>query len=265
MSQRMIGDIAVFELWDGVGPFFERLDAAFPAASGDAWRRAAALDPSAFAADGGWLLTFRCFALRFEDGTTVLVDAGIGPAVAPAADWAPVPGRLPAALAEVGIASDDVQVVVLTHLHTDHVGWAVVDGQPFFSNARYVLQRREYEVAEASNSRLSRSMLEPLRAAGLLQLLEGHAVLAPEMTVVPTPGHTPGHQSVVIASRGAEMIVTGDVLVHAVQLADPTVAYSYEVDPDTARETRLQLLADAKARRSLLATAHLTEPFLVPV
>jgi glyoxylase-like metal-dependent hydrolase (beta-lactamase superfamily II) len=79
------------------------------------------------------------------------------------------------------------------------------------------------------------------------------------VTVVPTPGHTPGHQSVIVEGGGAQVVVTGDVLVHAVQLVSPSVAYVYEEDPALARKTRERLLDRVTGE---LATSHLTEPFI---
>jgi glyoxylase-like metal-dependent hydrolase (beta-lactamase superfamily II) len=80
--------------------------------------------------------------------------------------------------------------------------------------------------------------------------------------LVPTPGHTPGHQSVVIESRATQMVITGDVLVHALQLVDPDVGYLYEADQSQARITRRNVLARARARRATLATMHLSQPFV---
>lgn len=235
MERRSFGGVVVSALVDGTGPFFEDLSAAFPSAG----------------VVGSWELDFRCFALRLADGRSVLVDAGIGPGGS--ATWTPVPGRLPSLLAEISLAPSDVSAVVLTHLHSDHVGWAVVDGSPYFPNARYVLQRTEYESVASGT-------VSPLQSSGLLDLVDGRSVVAPGVEVVPTPGHTPGHQSVLV---GTGLVLTGDVLVHEVQLADPEVAYAYESDPELARLTRLELLADARSRGALLGTSHLREAFVL--
>ena len=237
VERRSFGDVVVSALVDGTGPFFEDLSAAFPSAG----------------LVGSWELDFRCFALRLADGRSVLVDAGIGPSVAGSSTWTPVPGRLPSLLAEISLAPSDVSAVVLTHLHSDHVGWAVVDGSPYFPNARYVLQRTEFESVASG-------VVSPLLSSGLLDLVDGWSVVAPGVEVVPTPGHTPGHQSVLV---GTGLVLTGDVLVHEVQLADPEVAYAYESDPELARFTRLELLADARSRGALLGTSHLREPFVL--
>jgi glyoxylase-like metal-dependent hydrolase (beta-lactamase superfamily II) len=256
---RTIGRATVIALEDSAGRFFRPRGEAFPGATGEHWARADALDPGAV--DGGWWwLRFRCYAIRFERGGTVLVDAGVGPAGSPASGWAPVPGRLPEELAGAGIDPVDVATVVLTHLHDDHVGWAVTGGRPYFPNARYVLQRVERDLAGGT---VRRTVVEPLLAAGQLALVDGDARLAAGLRVVHTPGHTPGHQAVLLESGDRTVALTGDVLVHAAQLADPGLGYAYESDPAAARTTRTALLAELTARRATLATAHLSEPFLV--
>ena len=84
------------------------------------------------------------------------------------------------------------------------------------------------------------------------------------LTTEPTPGHTPGHQSVLLRGGGRQVVITGDVLVHAVQLVAPDVAYAFEADPELARATRRELLARAERMPTWLATAHLNTPFVRP-
>ncbi|MFD8009519.1 MBL fold metallo-hydrolase [Streptomyces sp. NPDC058955] len=260
-----VGPYTVIALADGEGPFFSARSEAFPDATGEQWAAVDAFDPGALDADGRWWLQFRAFAIRSERGVT-LVDAGIGPADGPAAAWAPVPGALPASLAAAGIEPSDVDTVVLTHLHTDHVGWAVVGGaqaRPFFPNAEYLLQQAELDAIEALNPQLRASVIDPLRGTDQLRLLRGGTPLRGGERVLATPGHTPGHQSVLVESRRERVAVTGDLLVHAIQLLHPGLAYAHEVDPAQARASRERLLLDGESADTLhLATPHLTEPFV---
>lgn len=262
---RAFGRVQVLPLCDARGPFFQPLSDSFSRVSADVRRQARALDPGAFTNQGRWLVHFRCFAVRLPDGRQILVDAGVGPIEAPAADWAPVPGQLPLLLRRAGIELGDISAVVLTHLHSDHIGWAVVDGLPHFPNARYVLQTVEVAALDSSGSGLRRAVVDPLEQSGRLDLIDGTARLAAGVTAIHTPGHTPGHQSVVIRSDDAELMLTGDLLVHALQLADPEVQYTHEQDPVAAYQTRLRVLRDSAERGVVLGTAHLARPFIAPL
>ena len=264
-----IGSTEIIALADGEGPFFSPRADAFPGATADQWAEVDRYDPGAVDAEGRWRLQFRAFAIRGEKGLTV-VDAGIGPADGPAASWAPVPGVLPRSLDAAGIDPAEVDTVVLTHLHTDHVGWAVVTEaggrRPYFPNAEYLLQRAEYDALDALNPGLRETLTDPLAAAGRLRLLDGDTPLRAGRTVA-TPGHTPGHQSVLVAEGRELVLVTGDLLVHALQLLHPELAYSNEVDPEAARHSRERMLSrETAGTRHLatlhLATPHLTEPFI---
>ncbi len=264
---RRVGPLEVLALLDAHGPFPGRRQDHFTGADAMAWEQAERLDPAAFGPNDTWELDFRCYAIRRPSGRVTVVDTGIGPAGSPAAGWAPVPGHLPAVLAAAGINADDVDTVVLTHLHEDHYGWAVSPtGTPLFPEARHIVQHTEV-AALAGNDTAMTYVVDPLRKAGLLHTINGrHQILRhpsrAAVTAIPTPGHTPGHQSVLVDSGRDQVVVTGDVLVHAVQLADPDVTYRFEHDKNTARRTRHELLAAARRRHSLLATAHLNRPFV---
>ncbi|MFK4597423.1 MBL fold metallo-hydrolase [Streptomyces pristinaespiralis] len=270
-----IGSTEIIALADAEGPFFSPRAEAFPGATAAQWAEADRYDPGSVDAEGRWRLQFRAYAIRGDKGLTV-VDAGIGPADSPAGSWAPVPGVLPASLAAAGIDPAEVDTVVLTHLHTDHVGWAVVteaavavDGatatggrRPYFPNAEYLLQRAEFDALDALNPQLRETLTDPLAAAGRLRLLDGDTPLRTGRAVA-TPGHTPGHQSVLVADGRERALVTGDLLVHALQLLHPELAYAHETDPEAARRSRERMLGSRTATTLHLATPHLTEPFLL--
>lgn len=256
-TSRLVGDIEVVALCDAAGLFPDAVSVAFPDADHDVLASAARLDPASFGPDDGWWLHFRCFAIRLPTGAVGLVDCGVGPGAEPS--WTPAPGVLPDALAAAGIGVDDVQWVVLTHLHSDHIGWAVRDAKPVFGAATYYVQRLEtVSVAPV----VADTVLTPLDAAQQLARIDGDMTVASGVALFATPGHTPGHQSVVINSGGSEVLIAGDVIVHPVQVVDPGQRYVHEYDATVARETRLALLRRAAHASAGIATAHLGTDFL---
>ena len=258
---RQVGGYTLHSVVDASGVLAARLAEAFPAATEEDWALARELDPAGFGPDGRWALDFRCVAIRRPSGAVTLVDVGIGASGSPAS-WAPLPGRLVDALDEVGIGVDEVDTVALTHLHEDHCGGVVdADGSPVFAGARHVVQAVEVAAVRSDPSVWSYAV-EPLRSAGLLDEVDGRVSLDPGIALVPTPGHTVGHQSVIVTAGDEEVVVTGDVLVHAVQLGNPDVAYRSEADPVAAAETRRRVFAEARARGAYLATAHLHTAFI---
>ncbi|GAA3911307.1 MBL fold metallo-hydrolase [Actinoplanes auranticolor] len=256
---RTLGPLTVTALSDAEGPHFDRRQDALPDATAEQWAAADERDPGARTADGRWWLRFRSFAIRYGDsGPVTLVDAGIGPAHSLAADWAPVPGHLPDELAAAGIEPADVEAIVLTHLHTDHIGWAVPADSPF-TDARVIVQRAEVDAFTAA--RQQDALLRPLRDQGRLQVVEGDTELSAGVRIISTPGHTPGHQSVLAEGGGESVLVTGDLLVHAVQLVDPSLAYGHDMDAQLARKSRDAALTTARLRGSWLAVSHLGQPY----
>lgn len=238
-QSKIFGGVEVVALCDAVGPMGEAIRRPLPE-----------LFPGGDFADGQeWILHFHCHLLRSQ-GRTVLVDTGIGGLDSPASGWAPVPGRLTAELAAVGLDPGDVDVVVLTHLHSDHASGAVADGGPAFPNARYVIQQAELDWVGGGLMR--ERVIQPLGDA--LQVVQGNAEPVAGIKVVLAPGHTPGHQVVQVD----DLIISGDLVLHEVQLADPSIPYLYDEDAERAVRTRTALLK----RAGVLATGHLADPFV---
>ena len=260
-----VGKLTITALEDAAGPYFKPRAEAFPDATAAQWAAADAADPAAVTAEGEWFLRFRSYAIQVGDGPVTLVDAGIGPAGSLASDWAPVPGHLPDEVVAAGIDPAGVSAIVLTHLHNDHMGWAVPRDSPFTS-ARVVVQRADVELYEANRDRAGQFdlLIAPLRAEGRLQVLTGDATITPGVRVVATPGHTPGHQSVLVDDGEDSLVVTGDLLVHMIQLLHPDLAYAGDSAPDLARASRHRILKEVTDRNATLAVSHLGEPFRTP-
>ena len=154
-------------------------------------------------------------------------------------------------LAAAGYARETIDTVVCTHLHVDHVGWntMLVDGHwvPTFPKARYLMGRVEYRHWTTLREREDMAVVladsvAPVWAAGLVDLVETDHRICDEISLVPTPGHTPGHVSLRIASMGEEALITGDFMHHPCQIARPDWSSTADSDPAEARLTRERML-----------------------
>ena len=159
-------------------------------------------------------------------------------------------------LTQAGFPPESIDTVLCTHLHVDHVGWntRLVDGRwvPTFPRARYLMGRVEYDHWRSIQDRpdmadILADSVTPVVEAGLATLVETTEQIADEIKLVPTVGHTPGHVSVMIESRGEQALITGDFMHHPCQIAHPEWSTLADSDPDQGIETRriiFQSLAD---------------------
>lgn len=213
-------------------------------------------------------MTSNCLLLQTE-GRNVVVDTGYGhrlPAKAQRQIHLTRPqGDLCAGLAALGLAPEDVDLVVNTHLHADHCAGNTCldeDGDvvAVFPNAEYAVQRREYEDASRPNERTRATYLadnfEPLRAGGQLRLLDGDCDLAPGLRGVVTPGHTPGHMSVVLESEGQVAVQLADMATYALHFERLGWMTAYDVEPLVTLETKRRWQAWALERDALLFFPH---------
>lgn len=197
------------------------------------------------ASDEPWVLPFNCVLARTAD-STVLIDTGIGPK--PRAFVSEPEGRLLDELARHGVAPADVDIVVHTHLHVDHVGW---DGS--FPNARYVVHEDDWSFFMSAESLAARAHLrEKVQPLTNVERVNGEMEIVPGVLLLPTPGHTPGHMSVRIGST----VVLGDVVVHDLQVAHPEVVYVSDHDPAAAAATRKRMLGELADEGAEVIVSH---------
>jgi glyoxylase-like metal-dependent hydrolase (beta-lactamase superfamily II) len=162
-------------------------------------------------------------------------------------------GRLLVELDEAGVAPEDVDVVFLTQLYGDHLGWVLTQkGEPTFPNARHMVQADEWE---AFAPRMGRA-LAPLEESGLLDLLDGEEFIGEELTAIPAPGHSPGHQGLLVSSGGEGLVVVGDAIVHPAQVTEPTWNIVFDTDKERSAYTREMLLGWIEADNLIVAAGH---------
>ena len=169
---------------------------------------------------------------------------------------------------KAGWSRDSVDAVVCTHLHVDHVGWnTMLEGDqwvPTFPKARYLIGRKEYEhwMAEGDEEQhiILGDSIAPIFEAGLAELVDMDHRLSPEIALVPTPGHTPGHVSVAITSQGERALITGDFMHHPSQIARPHWCPPFDSDTAQSTATRKAVLEDLADGPTLVIGTHFAAP-----
>lgn len=167
-----------------------------------------------------------------------------------------------------GFPVESIDTVVCTHLHVDHVGWntrLTDEGWvPTFGRARYLFGRTEWEHwsshPDTDDGDVIGDSVRPVIEAGLVDLVESDHKLTDEIWLEPTPGHTPGHVSVRIRSRGEEAVITGDLIHHPVQCAEIEWVSRFDVDPERAVQTRRDFLARCADEGTRVFGTHFATP-----
>ncbi|MCF3135985.1 MBL fold metallo-hydrolase [Streptomyces olivochromogenes] len=225
-------------------------------------------------ADQGGVLRLDSHSFAFEvGGLRVLVDTGIGNGKTRANPaWHDLRTDYLTRLTDAGFPPESVDLVILTHLHTDHVGWNTREENgtwvPTFPNARYLASRTEREfwagyAMDEPRRQMFRDSVTPVEEAGLLDLVDIPAEgteIAPGLRLIPTPGHTPGHLAVELGGRGGRALITGDCIHHPVQLAHPAIGACVDIDPERSEATRRELLASLAGTDTLLLGTHFPPP-----
>ena len=243
-----VGNVEIVSVSDGQGDMSPA--DVFPTSDIDIWRS----EYGDLLDDAGLIHPrFGSFVLS-SGGQTVLVDTGLGGP----------DGTLLRQLDDSGVDRAAVGLVVLTHIHPDHVGWNLSDGSPTFPNARYLVTKVDWDhwtqpEVRAEAPHVDAQMI-PLEGLNVLDLIEDEYDVTPEVKTLPTPGHTPGHISLVISSGGETAFVLGDVAHSPAQAQYTDWSPGFDTDPDLARETRHAVLDRLESEGSLVASGHFPDP-----
>ena len=224
------------------------------------------LEPWALCPDSGAaILAVQSYLLRTSHHT-ILVDTCVGCGKTAGFDaWSQrTDESWLERLAEAGVRPEDVDFVMCTHLHIDHVGWNTrqVDGRwvPTFPNAKYVMSKQDMDHAAANPDPKYHESVLPVIEAGQALAVEMDHTLDDEIWLEPSPGHTPGHICVAAASQGAEAVIAGDLIHSPLQLKHPEWGFLYDTDAALATETRKAFLDSHCERDRLVMTAHFPSP-----
>jgi glyoxylase-like metal-dependent hydrolase (beta-lactamase superfamily II) len=200
-------------------------------------------------------------------GHTTLIDAGAADLLVPLGARA---GLLAQSLASVGVSPESVNTVLVTHLHPDHAGGLVVGDNPMFPKAKLAVSETDLKfwTSEELMSQVPDFMKPWLNNARAIeraypnrQLHNGSGEVAPGITAVATPGHTPGHTAYMLDFGGEQLLVVGDVVTSsAYSFSNPDIGLIFDVDAGRAAETRKSMLAMIASDRLRISGTHIAFP-----
>ena len=229
------------------------------------------LQPHFATPEGKMIISFQCFVMRTPEHQ-IMLDTCIGADRQREFDiFTNMQTSFLDDLKHAGFSPDDIDIVLCTHLHFDHVGWntRLVDGEwvPTFPNARYLFGRKEYahwkmleDTQGYHDLNHMTDAVRPVVDAGLVDLIEPDHAICPELSLRPTPGHTPGHVSIVIESKGERAVITGDMMHNPIQLERPDDTGRFDMDQAQARETRKRFVDDMANSDVFVIGSHFSDP-----
>jgi glyoxylase-like metal-dependent hydrolase (beta-lactamase superfamily II) len=229
------------------------------------------LQPHFATPDGRMIISFQCFVLRSK-GRTAMIDTCIGNDRKREFDvFCNMQNTFLEDLGAAGFPAQQVTDVLCTHLHFDHVGWntRLIDGKwvPTFPQARYLFGRREWQhwkdLRDTGGYHHMDHLvdsIDPILAAGLEEYIDTDFRLTDEVSLISTPGHTPGHVSVLIESRGERAVITGDLMHSPIQIAIPGTEARFDMDKSQAARTRCDFVQRFCDSGTLVIGTHFPEP-----
>ena len=263
---RRVGRFEIIAMIDADMPDEPIVDA-FPGIPADELKASTTAFPDLYTDGDRWRLRIRAWIVR-DETRCLLLDTGIGGSASPTQEWAAQVGALPSVLDELGIAPGDVDTVAISHVHDDHIGGVLTDaGRPLCPNARYVVQRADVEWQRASAGEDAYAsavwaLLQAIEDAGVMDAVDGDHTLADGAALRHLPGHTPGHQILVLEDAGERMVLSADTWNHPLQLGNPGWPSGPDNDHAGAAAARRTLLADLDAHPgTIVAPTHFAESF----
>jgi glyoxylase-like metal-dependent hydrolase (beta-lactamase superfamily II) len=210
---------------------------------------------------------FEMICLIVDTGKNkILIDTGWGPG------WDPNAGKLLEKLQILGVSCSEIDTVIHTHGHPDHIGGNTdADGRPVFPNARYVICKGEWDFWTSGpdlknvNDEVKRTNLE-FAKKHLINIREHFDIVDIDTEILPgiryidSPGHTPGHTSIVIALDGEQLIIIGDVVHHPIQLIKPDIPMIMDFEIEQAIDSRIRILEQVSSNNALVFACHFPFP-----
>ena len=265
-----IGDVEVARIVE-INAFEDNISMLLPNGTPELVQRYEWLRPHFATPDGRMILSFQAFVLRSQ-GRSFMIDTCIGSGrQREYAVFCNLQTTFLEDLTAAGFPPESIDGVLCTHLHFDHVGWntKLVEGKwvPSFAQARYYFGRKEWDhwqhlkrtggyhdLAHLEDS------LDPIVAAGLVEFIGPDFRLSDEVTLIPTPGHTPGHVSVHIRSKGKEAVITGDMMHHPIQFALAGTPGNFDMDQEQGVRTRRDFIGRFADQDVLIIGSHFSDP-----
>ena len=265
-DQWQIGDVKITRILEGesAGPMFLLRDATKENIQAMPW-----LQPHFADKDGNCIISIHALVLD-TPMKTIVVDTCLGNDKERAIkSWGHLQTKFIEDITSAGYPPGSIDIVLCTHLHTDHVGWntKLVDGKwvPTFENAQYIFGQEEWKYTDKQRlnpmyNEFIVDSIQPVIDAGLVRFVDVNEEICDEVKLEPTPGHTPGHVSVRIESKGEKAVITGDFLHHPCQMEEPYWECSADWDTPMAQKTRVDSLGKFADEELLVFGTHFATP-----